>query len=373
MKDESFYWDISNSPYKSDFLEESMIFGINEPIFLIDQFNGKRPIIINQEFIDKGNISFNMFPSALLDSNVINKIDGLIQHGKKTDGLIEFLKFLSSRQWDSSAMFYYLEHFSKSSVETFRKNAIRRTESLLTLHSMNDEIYVKTGTITPNNEAIAHYLLSSNSSSLREVAEKRVDDFIISYNKESLTQMIETIEIALIKMVLIRKYEMKNSSPIEQYNEFIRFLEYDLEIMLAREAHLSLHYFFDKAGRLLVIQSNTPIEKATSIIKSTAWDIFLLRMPEIMFHNNPEEICIAYVSTQEKKLQSLAKLFTIENIAFQNGGMLPGVSYNMVEIPKNVKLNIELTTKKTKNINNKKNIPIGLHQAMFKQLHHLCN
>ncbi len=372
MKKDKFLWDIKGSPYQSYFLKESMTFGEKEPIFLIDQFNGKRPVIINKDFVDNGFISFNMFPSALLDSNVLDKIDTFIQNKKETDGLLKFLRFLSINAWDSSAMFYYLEHYSKSPLEIFRDNAIRRTESLLKIHSMDDEVFLKTGIVTPNDEAITHYLTSSNTNSLLEVAEKRVDDFIGTYPKGVLTQMIEGIEIALIKMVLIKKNEMRTSSPIEQYNEFIRFLNDDLKIILARESHLSLHYFCDKAGRLLGIQSNTPIRKAISIIKSTAWDIFLLRMPEVMFRNSPEEVCIAYVSTQEKKLQSLANLFTIENIQCEDGMILPGVSYNMKEIPVNIQLELNETIKNSSNDKNK-DIPIGLSQAMFKQLSKFCS
>lgn len=368
----SFIWEISKSPYQSEFLSETLEFGKHNPIFLIDQFGGKRPAIINKEFLTRGSINFSMFPTSLLDSNVLDQLDKFVQKGKATDGFLSFLRFLTLRGWDSSAIFYYLEHFSKSPIEDFKKNAIRRTESLLKIHSMDDSHFLQTGEIIPNADSIKYYTTTSGVSTLYEVAEKRVKYFIDSYSKTSLISMIEATEIALIKMVLIRKYEMRKSSVVEQYNEFIRFLKDDLGIMLAREAHLAIHYFCDNAGRLLGIQSTTSKEKAVSIIKSTAWDIYLLRMPEIMFSESPSEVCISYVSTQEKQLQALARLFTLERIeCFNNSCLTPVVGFSMVGVPESIQSEIgdQLLPVNNGKI---KTLPAGLNQALFKQLELFC-
>ena len=349
-----------------------MQFGTSNPIFLVDQFEGKRPAIINRKFIEQGSIQFGMFPSALLDSNVLDQLDRFVQKGDATDGLIDLLHFLAQRSWDSSPMFYYLEHFSKSSLDDFRKNAIRRTESLLKVHSMNDAHFVETGQLIPNEEAVEHYLSSAGTKSLKEVAENRVEHFIQGYSKAALLTMIEAIEIALVKMVLIRKSELKGESPIEQYREFLRFQKNDLGMLLAREAHLAIHYFCDKAGRLLGIQSNTPKDKAKSIIKSTAWDIYLLRMPEIMFSESPSEVCISYVTTQEKQLQALAQLFSIERIeCFREVGLTPVVGFTTSGLPKKVRDEIE---DELQPVGSQKieRVPTGLNQALFNQLERFC-
>jgi hypothetical protein len=372
METESFYWEIEKSPYKSKFLNETLEFGVDNPVFLLDQFSGKQPSLINKEFIQTGSLNFEMFPTTLLDSNVLDQLDKFIQKGTTTDGFLDFLKFVTKNNWDSSALFYYLEHFSKSDIDNFKKNAIRRTESLLKIHSMDEPHFIKTGEVLPNLEAVEHYKQSSGSISLYEVAEKRVESFIANYSKSYLNSMIEATEIALIKMVLIRKSEMKRSSIIEQYNEFIRFLKDDLGIMLGREAHLALHYFCDNAGRLLGIQSSTPKEKAISIIQSTAWDIYLLRMPEIMFPASPSEVCISYVSTQEKQLQALARLFSLERIeSFTNTGITPIVGFSMKGIPEHIKIEIQdhLTAVNT---NKSISLPIGLKQALYNQLEVFC-
>jgi hypothetical protein len=313
-----------------------------------------------------------MYPSALLDSNVVNLLDSFIQKGKTTDGFSEFLNFLIKKGWDFNLMFYYFEHFAKSPLEIFKSNAIRRTESLLKLHTMNEEHFLKTGEVTPNHTEVEHYTSLSDVNSLFEVAEGRVNDFISDYKNHPLSQMLEATEIALIKMVLIRKNELVKSSPVEQYNEYNKFLHNDLGILLGREAHLALHYFCDNAGRLLGIQANTAYEKAIFIVKSTAWDLFLLRMPEILFGESPKEVCISYIATQEKQLQELARLYAVERIeSYSSVGILPSVSFNLSGIPETIQSQLSNGALK-KPQDKKKTIPVGLHQVLCNELQRFC-
>ncbi|WP_208910498.1 hypothetical protein [Paracidovorax avenae] len=190
--------------------------------------------------------------------------------------------------------------------------------------------------------------------------------------------MIEATRIALIKMILIHKCEQPKASPARKHEEFIRFLRKDLGIMLAREAHLALHYFCDRAGKLLGIQSNTSVEKALGTVRSTAWDIFLLRFPEILFSESPSELCISYVATQEKRLQEFARLFTIERVhSSSSSGLAPHVSYDLSGIPKDV-INeipadlgmpptlIDLSGRKAPSV------PAGLLPALERELARFC-
>ncbi len=374
MKNKDFIWEVKNSLYVSDFLTESKEFGERERIFLIDQFSGKRPAIINQEFLEKKTISFRSSASAMLDSNIVNLIDSFIQKGKKADGLDAFLHFLTNKRWDFSLMFYYFEHYAKSSQEVFKQNAIRRTESLLALQSMKKNHYLNSGEVVPDQETIEYYTNRYGVISLRDVAEARVNNFISDYSKQQLIPLIEATEISLTKMLLIRKSEMTKSSVIEQYTEFKRFLTDDLQIMMGRELHLSLHYFCDNAGKLLGVQSNTEFDKAVSIIKSTAWDLFLLKMPEIfLFTESPDDLCLAYIATQEKKLQELARLFSIERIVGDaKGRITPQVGFNLSGIPKNIQSDLSVTSIPISSPTVSKNIPVGLHQVLMNELRRFC-
>lgn len=337
MQSKPFSWEVRNSPYSSPFLEGTRQFGESSPLYLVDQFKGRRPALFNDEFLSSGKIAFRMYPSAVLDSNVLDAISKRVSGTLVSDGLEDFLCFVTEKGWDFSPVFYLMEHFAKSPRHDFLPNAIRRTEALLRLHTMDEERFLATGKIAPNPMAVEHYTSEAGARTLREVAEDRVESFTRDYGRHAPNEIIEATRIALIKMILIQKLEHPKASPARKHEEFIRFLRKDLGIMLAREAHLALHYFCDLTGKLLGIQSSTPVEKALGIVRSTAWDIFLLRFPEVLFSESPPELCIAYVATHEKRLQELARLLTIERIHGNgSGGLQPVVSYDPSRIPEAV-------------------------------------
>lgn len=378
MHSGTFLWEVHHSPYPSQFLTGTRQFGESLPVYLVDQFEGRRPALLNDEFLRNGKITFGMYPSALLDSNILDAIDKQASGRVISDGLEGLLRFVVENGWDFSPMFYYMEHFAKSARHDFIPNAIRRTEALLRFQSMDEAHFLTTGEITPNPEAVMHYTSEVGVKTLEEVAEYRVTSFANEYDRHALVGMIEATQIALIKMVLLHKCEQPKASPARKHEEFIRFLRKDLGIMLAREAHLALHYFCDRAGKLLGIQSNTSVEKALSTVRSTAWDIFLLRFPEKLFSESPSELCIAYVATHEKRLQELARLFTIERIhSNSSGSLVPHVSYDLSGIPKDVIAEIpadcgmppsliDLSGRKTLSV------PVGLLNALERELTRFC-
>ena len=363
-------WEVSASPYHSDFLNGTIKFGENEPVYLIDQFSGKRPAIINQDFLLNGEIHMNFGACALFDSNVVDKMDSFVRTGKASDGFNAFLDFLTRKGWDFSLLFYYFEHFTKSSHEHFFPNAVRRTRSLLTLHAMDENLYLATGIVKENPEAVRHYTNGLDASALDEVAENRVSDFIKRTSKSQFTVMVESIEIVLLKMVLIRRFEMTDAEPLAQHEELHRFMKEDLNIVLARELHLGIHYFCDNAGKLLGIQKNTSFEKAMKNIKSTAWDMFLMRLPDMIPYDVSGGVFLNYMATQEKNLHELANLFSIEQvISFDGERGLPVIGYNMVNIRDDIISALpKPDTSRLFKLYERNAIPLGLYESLKRQL-----
>lgn len=363
-------WEVTSSPYNSLFLSDTLTFGKNAPIFLIDQFSGKRPILINNDFLQTGALQINFGACALMDSNVVDRMDIFARTGRTTDGFKGFLDFLTKNRWDFNLVFYYLEHFTKSSYDDFFHNAVRRTRSLLTLHTMDEGLYLKTGEVKENPEAVRFYTNGTKGTNLAEVAENRVKEFIQGAKKSLLSMMVEAIEIALIKMVLIRRFEMTRSGPLAQHQELHRFMKEDLDIVLARELHFGIHYFCDNAGKLLGIQKNTEFSKAMANIKSTAWDLFLTRLPDIIPFDVEEGVFLNYMATQEKKLYEITNLFSIEKIVSLDGKIgFPVIGYNMENLKEEVvnclpKVDIPRIHK----FFEKNNIPLGLYESLKKQL-----
>jgi hypothetical protein len=326
-----FKWQVSESPYSSPFIEKSMTFGQINPVFLLDQYSGKRPALLNREFLQTGALEFKILASAMLDSNLASQVHAVANGGTTKDGFLALLRFLILKRWDISLYFYYLEHYCKSPKADFFPNAISRTRALLSIQTMNEEQFLHKGQIISNPNVVAHYLEGYAANSLDEVAEKRVREFCETSNRHDFLEHIEAIEIALTKMVLLRRFEMVGAKPIAQFEAF---LDQDLDARLAREALLALHYFHDRAGRLLGIQPNTNKMRASAMLRSTAWDMYLIRLPEQFFSGSPTELCLSFIATQEKQLYQLTRLFFVESlIGYANGSVLPVIGYNATELP----------------------------------------
>ncbi|WP_163014307.1 hypothetical protein, partial [Pseudomonas viridiflava] len=102
------------------------------------------------------------------------------------------------------------------------------------------------------------------------------------HSQREALETVEATEIALLKMVLLREFEMRGASPAEQYIAYQQFISSTLNFSLARESQLALHYFSGQAGSLLGINENSSRKKAVRNISATAWDLMLLRMPELL-------------------------------------------------------------------------------------------
>lgn len=360
-------WEISDSPYPSQFLSDTREFGVENPCLLVDQYSGKRPVVLNKEFFERGQIQFALYPSALLDSNLANQVHAVANGGKVNDGFQSLLRFLTEKRWDFSLYFYYVEHFCKARThDDFVNNAVARTRALLALHSMDELEFLSSGRVVPNPEAVQRYLDTSGVADLDEAASRRVEEFCSLHSRRDTLDRIEAIEVALIKMFLLRRIEMPKATPLKQHEAFLAFLERDLGAILARESHLALHYFYDQAGSLLGIQPNTPIDRALAIVTSTTWDMYFLRMPELFFSGSPTEMCLSFIATQEKQLGRLARLFSVESIiGTPEGDLLPVIGYAMHALPKEAKGSPPPVRPPHRG---RKTVPVGLRDAMVNEL-----
>lgn len=370
MSETAYEWLITQSPYVSPFLVGTKKFGEENPLFLIDQYSGRRPALMNDEFIKTGTLSFEMYPSALLDSNLASQVHAAANGGRVNDGFKDFLHFVANPNWDYSLHFYYIEHASKTDRSDFLANAISRTKALLTLHTMDVRHFLDSGYIVTDPKVVEYYLTNELSSSLEQVAEKRVNNFLEKFIKIDVLEHIELIEIALLKMVLIRKFELVKALPKDQLIAFVAFLDRDLNARIAREVHLGMHYFFDQAGRFLGVQPNTPWDRAFKMIRSTAWDMYYVRFPEYFLQENPTQLCVSYLATQEKQLHNLARLFTVEKIVgySDNRPVQPIIGYSMRDLPKSAS---EIVLPDRVSTGKKRSIPSGLRDSLYAELRRL--
>lgn len=327
MKDAHIY-DLRTSPYPAQFYAKSSEFTSgSKKIGIIDQFQGKRPIILNREFVvEKRKLDIHIVHTLLLDSHVVDALHRYVSGKGKMDEdsravTRSFLMHVSELNCDYSPLFYLAENWVKSSKEQFIKTSSEKLSSILKLHCMDEKSFIERNEIIYKSDSVKHYCELYQAQDLDACGL----NWAISYSEnrwfEEWNNLAELSYACLLKMVLIHFMNPSFSSEniIYKYNEFESFLINELDLMLGRELNLALYYFSNFAGKFISVQPNMKIDKAKKNLKSTAWDLLLLRIPEFLLApTHLPELNTAYVVTSEEKLLSIGNMFNIESIFYQN-------------------------------------------------------
>lgn len=79
----AFQWLVKDSPIESPWLRGTKTFGVSKPVMLIDQFGGKQPYLINQQYWEAGELSYPACVKAVVahidDINMLSFLDYLRQ------------------------------------------------------------------------------------------------------------------------------------------------------------------------------------------------------------------------------------------------------------------------------------------------------
>jgi hypothetical protein len=314
-------YQASGSPYPSPLQGEPSTFGKgSDQIRLLDQFGGRRPWLLNRDFLtSSGDYPLHLLVTLVLDSNVVSRL-----HNYRTGSDIgapgtraaceDLLLFASRRLVDYNPTFYLLESCSKSTPQNFIDYVSPVLASILYLHSMDEAHFIATREIKPKPEAVYHYCALYGERTLEECGRAWAERALRGQKSRDVSRMVRTTYIALMKMTLIHKQSRR--SVYDKMEEFHDFLTTELGIYLAYESHLAVYYFADLVRRLLSVQPQTSFEKARKYLRRTAWDILLLRLPEMLL--SPAELPIMnlpFICSGEQELTELGAFFTIESIA----------------------------------------------------------
>lgn len=339
------FFEIAASPYDSMFYSESMVFGAGEhKIHIIDQFCGKRPALFNHDFCTNDEeLHLNFWCSITLDSNVVSLLHEFVTNRSgmgddKRDATHLFLRHLSEVNCDYSPMFYVMESYFKSDEKEFYEYVPKALASILKLHSMDEATFLKEGLISLKPDAIQYYSELYQASDLEKCGLNWAKKIVKDIKDTDLEYKVNLIYASLLKMVLIRFAD--NKGIYKKSEEFEKFMMESLGIRLARESSLALYYFSNLAGKFINTQANMSLGSAIHDLKATAWDLYLLKLPEqLLTPNYLPELNTSYVATSEVKLYEIGKLFDIQHLACRTDGDgtgMPVLSFDMLEIEKKV-------------------------------------
>ncbi|WP_419785407.1 hypothetical protein [Pseudodesulfovibrio sp.] len=282
-------------------------------IHIVDQFNGRRPFVLNNQTCYPGHFTFEIFPSVILDSHVAFHLHSYLSVPNPTNPSMHtcthsFLNHLVETGYDYNPIFYIIESYRKSSEEDFWRNTPPVIESILKLQSMDSDYFKEKSSVRIDARLEEELFHKYEATSFSECSRKlvgRIQSNLPTVDPVSLTYA------CLIKMVLIKHKDKKGV--IDKLERFESFMTDQLGLRLAYEHNLALYYFANLAGRFVNIQPNMKLTKAISSAYSTAWDLFLLRLPmDLLTVSNLPEISMGYIASCEHKLIEFGQLMTID-------------------------------------------------------------
>jgi len=338
---EAHFFVISNSPYPAAIYSESVMFGEGKhKVCIIDQFDGKRPILLNYEYlVERKNIDLEFMHSIILDSHLVT---GLHEYLIRKDGgkplradvhsaIEKFLEHVSNIKCDYNPIFYMTENFYNVDEDIFIEKVSPVLSSILKLHCMDEREFINSKRVLIRQRDKEHYFNLHQGDSFEECALNWVTEFSSSHEKKFYDMQVELTYACLLKMTLINYRHKKQVN--RKNDEFKEFLFKELGALLAWELNLATHYFSGFTGKLINPDPNMSVEKAKKNLWSTAWDVLLLKIPQMLLNANYlPEVTLAYVATSEEKLMKVGDLITLESQYCRSDSfspMIPTISFNL--------------------------------------------
>jgi hypothetical protein len=292
----------------------------SEGFAIIDPFAGVMPVVLNHEFLIQKQQHISFTVNILLDSNVVSYLHRYVSdvngkfritpRGVVTHKLIRRLAEYSKRGWKFNALFYLLEAASKNDFQTVYPHAAAYSESVRTLQLMDSQVFLNTGLIEIDENKQREFSRYHHSGSVETIAASDVLYFSTGQLKSEVHDTIQLIYSALLMIVVVSR---ESCPPAKKVEKFFRFMQEKLGVHCALEAFLACLKFGGRAGTFLSTKRDTN-ETRRSLLAS-AWDLFLLRLPELLIINEGcERTSVSYVCTADKALEKLGKIRTIERI-----------------------------------------------------------
>lgn len=286
-------------------------------ISLIDQFAGQKPVLINRSTVS-GTTRIWFVPTILLDSNIVSYLHQYVQNlvsltDSQRTTIYNFLAYVTIKQIDYNPFFYYIESLSKSNDTFLSKYSTSVSIAILKLHSMKAHMFLESGIIEIDEQVLSAYQAMFGGTTIEEIAVNRLANTTRQNDEDPFDMVANMTYATLLKMATIHKSTKKN--PRNKLLMLHEFMEDNFRIHLARELQIALYYFAGEINGFIPLQKGCNYINLIRKMKATAWDILLLRQPELLLESGtPSESILAYIATADANTCKVGRRFTISSI-----------------------------------------------------------
>lgn len=310
--------------HKREFDFESNGFKIS----IIDPFKGRIPALISRETMAGGLPP--LIPTVILDSNVMASLHQYVSSpnklAEKQRKVIEnLLDYLIHEKADYNPVFYYIESFSKTAADN--PMIVNYTKSLLSLHMMDELHFLKGREIRQNPKTLEKYAQKFETSNLEEMAVLQYEHLRKRFTGNSDWKVMYLI---LLKAALIQKTrKISFQSKMKELNEFI----YEVfGVFFALELFIAAFYFSGKLDKFIPLQQGANCDTVIKRLRSTAWDLYLLKLPEIFLCQDEPPFPFAAICTGDKSVLYIGRKFRIRRLYSSQGRPFPELEMDFSDI-----------------------------------------
>ncbi len=313
------FWDFS--AHGLEYQKRDFDFGTEDfKISVIDLFAGRVPAVISRETL-LGNYPPVLAPTVILDSNVMAYLHQFVtaretQDEKQRKTVIQLLDYLLHTKFDYNPSFYYLESFSKSAESS--QKIIEYTKSILSLHMMDELYFLQKREMRVNEVTLGKYAEKFGTNDVDEMAKRQCE--ILQKMHVPGTDW-KVLYLIILKAALIhRTFRGDFEAKLRKLYEFV----YEIfGVLFSRELGVASFYFSGELDKFIPLQKNANAENTIKRMKSTAWDMYLLRLPELMLCHEDAPIPLAMICTGDKGIQTVGRRFRVRRLFTTQGMPFP--------------------------------------------------
>lgn len=315
-------------------------------IHILDLYHGRAPTLINLRTLTRGpNVQIALRLFVILDSNALSYLRQFFSGGLDSEGeavIRSFLAFIFDRGIDPSAVFYLLESLARAEPSRWSEQAASFAATLADIQTLDQHLLLSQGVVASSLEARERQLIHHGVPDSARLVDKYTGSISREVAIAEGTQISRTYA-ALLKAMLVRTSGAPLSAKMSELGDFM-ISRLGAVLGLERFAAL-LHWAAPEqfARMLTPIQRGARADKVLGKAQSTAWDIYLGRLPEQLGRFLPltepaeaEGTCnLFYIATAENALARLIGHRTIEllvqHVDYERSSIVVGHHAGMLE------------------------------------------
>ncbi len=304
----------------------------NFSISVIDPFNGiLNPWLISYETLIEGYLP-RIVPTVILDSNVISNLHLFVAKPELLNNdqrkvIINLLDYLILDKVDYNPAFYFMESFAKTEIQDSEKYITSFAKSLLTLYTMDEYHFLTKREIRVDYDKLEVYGSRYNGINLDEMSFNLVEGLKRMHPPSTDWHVLYVI---LLKAALIHKTH--NGHFVSKINKLYEFVYDTFGVLFSRELSISVYYFSGKIDGFIPFQKGANFEKAINRFRASAWDIYLLRFPELLLSSSIEPIPLAAICTGDYFAQYIGRKFKIRRLLTNNNDFYPELEFDYSDV-----------------------------------------